>query len=65
MTPVSVRTASATVAALVFVACVITSPSAETPAAQTPAPAAATTQKSVGRGWPVPVPLKPFHGYPK
>ena len=20
--------------------------------------------KSVGRGWPVPVPLKPFHGYP-
>ena len=23
-----------------------------------------TTQKSVGRGWPVPVPLRAFHGYP-
>jgi hypothetical protein len=33
--------------------------------AQTPAPASTTTQKSVGRGWPVAVPLKPFHGYPK
>ncbi len=29
------------------------------------APAQTTTaQKSVGRGWPVPVPLKPFTGYP-
>src|SRR4030095_1925243 len=24
-----------------------------------------TTQKSVGRGWPVPIPLRAFHGYPK
>src|SRR5688572_13224492 len=48
------------ITAVIFVvlgACVIASLSA-----QTPAPA---TQKSVGRGWPVPVSLKPFHGYPK
>jgi hypothetical protein len=30
-----------------------------------PQSAAAPAAKSVGRGWPVPVPLRPFHGYPE
>ena len=60
MSPAFVRKTNLTTAVLVFAACVMA------PNAQTPAPTSATTtQKSVGRGWPVPAPLKPFHGYPK
>src|SRR5688572_6430585 len=33
--------------------------------ASDPAVAQSTPQKSVGRGWPVPVPLRAYHGYPQ
>ena len=49
------------VTAFVLVTCVIASMSAQTPSPS----GTTTTQKSVGRGWPVPVALKPFHGFPK
>ena len=58
MTAPFIRKASVTVVILVLGIGVISSLGAK---AQAPAPA----QKSVGRGWPVPVTLKPFDGYPE
>ena len=55
-----VHKTSFTVAVLVVGLCVMASMRAKAQA-----PAQATTQKSVGRGWPVPVPLKPYNVYPE
>jgi len=60
MSSACVRKTSVALAVLVFAACVMASSSA-----QTPSPTRAPTQKSVGRGWPVPVPLNTFDGYPE
>ncbi len=62
MSPTFVRKTSVAVAVLVAGVCVmavVTRTSAASPRSATAA------QKSVGRGWPVPVPLKPFDGYPE
>jgi len=55
-----IRKISVAVTALVLAVCVAASLRATAP--QTAQ--ATRAQKSVGRGWPVPVPLKPFTGYP-
>ena len=55
-----IRKVSVAVTALVLAVCVAASLRATAP--QTAQ--ATRAQKSVGRGWPVPVPLKPFTGYP-
>jgi len=55
-----IRKVSVAVTALVLAVCVAASLRATAP--QTAQ--ATRAQKSVGRGWPVPVPLKPFNGYP-
>mgnify|MGYP003578350615 CR=1 FL=1 len=55
---------AAPVFAVVFVAAGTVTPSST----QAPQPAARqgqATQKSVGRGWPVPVPLNRFDGFPE
>ena len=55
-----IRNTSVSVAILVLGVGVAASLRAKAPEAAQ----ATATQKSVGRGWPVPVPLKPFTGYP-
>ena len=61
MSPTFARNTSVTVAILVLGGCLVASLRATAPE-----PAQATTaQKSVGRGWPGPVPLKPYDGYPE
>jgi len=61
MTSTFVRKTSVTVAVLVVAICVMASLRAK---AQAPAQPT-TAQKSVGRGWPVAVPLKPYNVYPE
>jgi len=60
MSSAFIRKISVAVTALVLAVCVAASLRATAP--QTAQ--ATRAQKSVGRGWPVPVPLKPFTGYP-
>jgi hypothetical protein len=60
MSSAFIRKISVAVTALVLAVCVAASLRATAP--QTAQ--ATRAQKSVGRGWPVPVPLKPFNGYP-
>ena len=60
MSSAFIRKISVAVTALVLAVCVAASLRATAP--QTAQ--ATRARKSVGRGWPVPVPLKPFTGYP-